>query len=108
MQRDDLLPFLHYTRDMVIRDQAGTMLQGTSLKDERSRGDNVCSSNGMCDHDLKQQLCLGSKMAFKKTFRWMLQSEQLSFPSGCRKRVTGGVVPSEMKEETAHRVRAED
>jgi hypothetical protein len=41
--------------------------KGRTLK-RRQRMCQECS-NGISNHDLKGQLCLGSKMAFKKTFR---------------------------------------
>jgi hypothetical protein len=39
------MPFLHRARDMVVRDQAGTVLQEEPLKDGFAGGDDRCTQN---------------------------------------------------------------
>jgi hypothetical protein len=45
------MPFLHCARDMVITDQAKTMLQEEPLKDGCSRGDNGCSGKAVREQE---------------------------------------------------------
>jgi hypothetical protein len=71
------VPFLQRARDMVFRDQAGTVLYEESLIDEHSE---ECRAQPGCNNDIrdwgqKEQLHLGSKRAINKTVRQTFELE---------------------------------
>jgi hypothetical protein len=67
------MPFLHRGRDMVVRDQPGTMLQEEPRQDRCSGRD--VGHNGIRDRDLKEQQRLGSERTSRRIFRKVLMLE---------------------------------